>query len=73
LTATDKGPHFVEQGLALCTALVPAIGYDASANISKIAFRTGKTVREVALQETKLSKEELDTLLDPFKMTAPGL
>lgn len=73
LTATDKGPHLVEQGLALCTALVPAIGYDAAANISKVAFKTGKTVREVALQETKLSKEELDALLDPFKMTAPGL
>lgn len=73
LTATDKGPHLVEQGLALCTALVPAIGYDAAANISKVAFKTGKTVREVALQETKLSKEEVDALLDPFKMTAPGL
>jgi fumarate hydratase class II len=63
----------VERGLALCTALVPAIGYDAAAAISKHAFASGKTVREVALEETKLSKEELDKLLDPFKMTAPGL
>ncbi len=73
LTATDKGPHLVEQGLALCTALVPAIGYDAAAKISKVAFKTGKTVRQVALEETKLTKDELDSLLDPFKMTAPGL
>jgi fumarate hydratase class II len=73
ITATDRGPHLVEQGLALCTALVPAIGYDAAANISKLAFKTGKTVRDVALEETKLTKEELDILLDPFKMTAPGL
>jgi fumarate hydratase class II len=63
----------VEQGLALCTALVPAIGYDAAANISKLAFKTGNTVRDVALEETNLTKEELDVLLDPFKMTAPGL
>lgn len=73
ITATDRGPQLVEQGLALCTVLVPAIGYDAAANISKLAFKTGKTVREVALEETKLTKEELDVLLDPFKMTAPGL
>lgn len=73
LTATERGPHMVEQGLALCTALVPAIGYDASAAISKKAFKTGKTVREIALEETQLTKEELDKLLDPFKMTAPGL
>lgn len=73
LSATDKGPAMVEQGLALCTALVPAIGYDAAAKISKLAFKTGKTIREVALQKTKLSKEELDALLDPFKMTEPGL
>ncbi len=73
LTATDKGPHLVEQGLALCTALVPAIGYDAAAKISKHAFASGKTIRQVALEETKLTKEELDVLLDPFKMTAPGL
>ena len=73
VTATERGPHLVEQGLALCTALVPAIGYDAAAAISKHAFASGKTVREVALEETKLSIEELDKLLDPFKMTAPGL
>jgi fumarate hydratase class II len=73
ITATDRGPHLVEQGLALCTALVPAIGYDAAAAISKHAFTSGRTIREVALEETKLSKEELDKLLDPFKMTAPGL
>ena len=29
LTATDRGPALVEQGLMLATALVPEIGYDA--------------------------------------------
>jgi fumarate hydratase class II len=73
LKATDKGPEMVERGLALCTALVPSIGYDAAAAISKEAAKTGKTVREVALEKTKLSATELDKLLDPFKMTEPGL
>lgn len=71
ITATERGPELVERGLALSTALVPAIGYDASAKISKQAFETGKTVREIARATTKLSDEELDLHLDPFKMTAP--
>jgi fumarate hydratase class II len=71
IRATERGPELVERGLALSTALVPAIGYDASAKISKRAFESGKTVREVAMETTDLSEEQLNELLDPFKMTAP--
>ncbi len=73
ITATQRGPEMVEKGLAICTALVPAIGYDASAEIAKEAQRTGKTIREIARLRTKLSDEELDRLLDPAAMTEPGL
>jgi fumarate hydratase, class II len=73
ITATKRGPELVERGLALCTALVPAIGYDMAASISHEAFETGATVREVASKRTKLSAEELKELLDPFKMTTGGL
>ena len=71
ITATEKGPEMVERGLALCTALVPAIGYDQAAAISKEAAKTGQTVREVARKMTKLTEDELTKLLDPFKMTEP--
>jgi fumarate hydratase class II len=71
LTATDNGPKLVERGLALCTALVPAVGYDIAAAIAHEAYTSGQTVREVARQKTKLSEEELTTLLDPMRMTAP--
>ena len=73
LTATEKGPEMVEKGLAIVTALVPQIGYDAAAAISKEAQATGRTIREVALQRTDLSAEGLDKILDPSSMTAPGL
>lgn len=73
LKHTDRGPELVERGLALCTALVPAIGYDAAAKISHDAFESGKTVREVAREQTKLTEEELTKYLDPFQMTAPEL
>jgi len=73
LKATQRGPELVERGLSLCTALVPEIGYDMSAQISHDAFESGETIREVALKKTKLTEKDLERLLDPFKMTKPGL
>ena len=63
----------VERGLMLGTALVPAVGYDMSAEIAKKAAKTGQTIREVAREETQLSEDELNKLLNPEKMTEPGL
>ena len=73
LTATGKGPEMVERGLAIVTTLVPHIGYDASAAIAKKAQTTGRTVKEVATEDTDLSPDELDEILDPTTMTEPGL
>jgi fumarate hydratase, class II len=69
LRATDRGPALVEQGLMLATALAPEIGYDKAADLSKEAYKTGKTIREVARERTDLSEEELTRLLDARKMT----
>ena len=49
ITATDRGPALVEQGLMLATALAPEIGYDAAAALAKEAFKTGRTIRELAI------------------------
>jgi fumarate hydratase class II len=73
LQATQRGPEMVEKGLMLGTALAPAIGYDSAAAIAKEAGKTGRTIREVAREKTKLSEDELDRLLNPEKMTEPGL
>jgi fumarate hydratase, class II len=73
LQATAQGPAMVERGLAICTALAPIIGYDAAAGISKLAYSTGRTIREVAREQTDLSAEELERILDPAAMTRPGL
>jgi fumarate hydratase, class II len=72
LTATERGPQLVEQGLMLATALAPEIGYDAVAALAKEGFKSGRTVRELAL-ERGIPAERLDELLDPAAMTEPGL
>jgi fumarate hydratase class II len=72
LTATDRGPALVEQGLMLATALAPEIGYDAAAGLAKEALKTGRTIRELAT-ERGIAPGRLDELLDPAAMTEPGL
>jgi fumarate hydratase class II len=72
LTATDRGPALVEQGLMLATALAPVIGYDAAATLAKEALKSGRTIRELAL-ERGMDPAEVDRLLDPASMTEPGL
>ncbi|MCC6934935.1 MAG: class II fumarate hydratase [Thermomicrobiales bacterium] len=72
LTATTRGPEMVEKGLMIGTALAPIVGYDAAAAIAKEAAKSGRTIREVAREQTDLSDEELDRVLDPSQMTEPG-
>ncbi len=72
LQATDRGPKLVEQGLMLATALAPEIGYDAAAALAKEALKSGRTIRELAI-EKGIAADRLDVLLDPAAMTEPGL
>jgi len=72
LRATDRGPLLVEQGLMLATALAPKLGYDEAAKIAKEALRSGQTIRELC-RARGMSDAELDEILDPGKMTEPGL
>ncbi len=61
----------VEQSLAMCTSLAPAIGYDKAAEVAKESFKTGKTVRQVAAERELLSEADLKKALDPLRMTQP--
>jgi fumarate hydratase class II len=72
LRATEQGPLMVERGLMVGTALAPRIGYDAAAAIAKEAAKSGRTIREVAREQTDLTEDELTDLLDPAAMTEPG-
>ncbi|RNC81583.1 MAG: class II fumarate hydratase [Phycisphaera sp.] len=62
----------IEGSLAMCTSLVPVIGYDASAKLAYEAYETGKSIRELALQKQILDADQLNQLLDPGSMTHPS-
>ncbi|NOX52297.1 MAG: class II fumarate hydratase [Gammaproteobacteria bacterium] len=55
----------------LVTALNPVIGYMKAAEIAKQAYREGRPIIEVALENTELSEDKLRQLLDPSSLTKP--
>jgi fumarate hydratase, class II len=61
----------VEQSLSMVTSLNPYIGYEKASDLTKVAFASGKTIRELCLEQNILPKETLDKALDPFTMTEP--
>ena len=69
LVATQNGPGMVERGLSFATPLANVIGYERTAGLANEAFRSGRTIREVALEQTELTAAELATILDPGRMT----
>jgi fumarate hydratase class II len=64
-----RASGFVEQSLAMCTVLAPEIGYERAAAIAKEAYRTGRTVREVAREMSGIPENRLNQLLDPKRQT----
>jgi fumarate hydratase class II len=57
----------------LVTALNPIIGYQKAAEIAKTAYREGRPIIDVALEHTELDRSQLETLLNPEKLTAGGI
>ena len=63
----------VARNPVLVTALNPIIGYELGAKIAREAYRSGRPVRDVALEMTDLDASELDRLLDPLALTRGGI
>ena len=65
----ERASGYVEQSLAMCTVLAPVIGYEKAAAIAKEAYRSGRTVREVARETSGIPEGRLNELLDPRSQT----
>ena len=72
ITANEsRARELVELNLSTCTALAPKIGYDKAAALSKEAFKSGRTVRDVAREQKVLPDDELNEVLNFRRMTEP--
>ena len=69
----DKCSFYVENSMALATALNPHIGYDKAAAVVKESLQTGKTIKELVLEKGYLDKKKLDEVLNPKNLTRPNL
>jgi fumarate hydratase class II len=67
----ERCESLIEGSLAMCTSLAPLIGYENAADIAKEAFKTKRTVREVALARGVLPASQLAQVLDPRNMIHP--
>jgi fumarate hydratase, class II len=63
----------VEKNPIMVTALNAIIGYEKGAEIAKRAYAEDRRVKDLALELTDLSEEELDRLLDPKDLTKGGI
>ena len=57
----------------LITALNSVIGYEQGALIAKQAYKEGRPVLDVAMENTRLHEDELKELLDPAALTTGGI
>jgi fumarate hydratase class II len=65
----ERAATFVEQSLAMATALAPIIGYEQAAELAKEASASGRTIREVARERSGIPSAELERLLNPRSQT----
>jgi len=70
---TERVAESLSRNPILVTALNPVIGYELGAAIAKRAYAEGRPVKEVALEMTDLSEEQLDRLLNPLELTKGGI
>lgn len=65
--------ELLERSFGLVTALSPYIGYEEASKLCREALETGRTIRELALERSLFSAEELEAILSPTEMTHPGI
>jgi len=68
-----RARELLERSTAMATALSPHIGYSRTAEIAKTAVRTGRSIRELVLEQGLMKAQELDEILSVSSMTRPGI
>ena len=64
---------YAESSPSLGTSLNPYIGYEAAAAVVKESVKTGRSVREIVLDQGLLTEDEVDAALDVLGMTRGGV
>ncbi|WP_368490998.1 aspartate ammonia-lyase [Clostridium sp. BJN0013] len=65
--------QLVDNSVGIVTAISPYVGYKTAAKIAKIAINTGESISRVILENGILNRSDLSNVLNPIKMTEPGI
>lgn len=69
----SREKRYLETSSGIALALNPYLGFDRTAEIVKEAMKRGVSVRQVISEKKLMTEEELDKVLDPFKITQRGV
>jgi len=69
----ERCRRYAESSMALATALNTYVGYARAAEVVKRALREQKTIIDVVRAEKLLTEDQIAQILDPIKLTEPGL
>lgn len=59
----------VERSIGVVTAIAPHVGYEMASKLAREALQTGESIRSLCLKYELFTEEQIDVILDPFRMT----
>jgi len=65
--------ELLDRSTAVATALSPYLGYAKTAELAKLAVRSGRSIRDLVLEQRLLDAAQLDAILSVDAMTRPGI
>ena len=65
--------ELLDRSTAMATALSPYLGYARTAEIAKESVRTGRSIREIVLEQGLMDERQLSRILSVENMTRPGV
>lgn len=73
ITANEEHlAEMVNNSVGVVTALSPAIGYQAAADVAKAALRGEGTVRELVVQRGLLDEAQVEAMMNPAQLSNQG-
>jgi aspartate ammonia-lyase len=67
----ERARRFVDESTALVTVLTPIVGYARATELAQEALRTGSRVYDLVLARGLMTREALDAVMTPEKLTRP--
>ncbi|MBI2710935.1 MAG: class II fumarate hydratase [Actinobacteria bacterium] len=69
----ERCREYAEASPSIVTALNPLIGYERAAKVVKVSLASGRSIRQVLIEDEGLSEDEVDRGLDVLALTKGGI